>query len=169
MTDSAERFRRGAYPTDPDPTPIQRRFIDDVPEGRALDLATGTGRNALFLAGEGYTVDTVDKSRVALETARGTARHRGVADRINWMQAASRRPSSASTATTLSPSVITGPSTAFPIARRRSSATNSWLSNTTCVPPDRRPPGRTPSRPARSSIPEFRPSRASGQRQSIRQ
>ncbi len=34
--------------------------------GRALDLAAGNGRNALFLAGQGFAVDAVDISDVGL-------------------------------------------------------------------------------------------------------
>jgi tellurite methyltransferase len=37
---------------------------------RALDLACGTGRNALFLAGLGFTVDALDISQVAIEALR---------------------------------------------------------------------------------------------------
>lgn len=87
MTDWDERFREGEYPEDPDPSPVLRRFIDAIPEGRALDVAAGTGRNTLFLADRGYTVDAVDKSRVGLETARETARERDIEDRINWIRA----------------------------------------------------------------------------------
>ncbi len=82
-----ERFRDGEYPSDPEPSPVLRRFLDDVPAGRALDVATGTGRNAVFLASAGYTVDAVDKSRVGLQQARENARQQGVDDRVNWIQA----------------------------------------------------------------------------------
>jgi SAM-dependent methyltransferase len=37
---------------------------------RALDLACGTGRNALFLAGLGFTVDALDISEVAIAALR---------------------------------------------------------------------------------------------------
>ena len=42
-----ERFRRGDYPADPDPTGLLRRRVDTLPDGRALDVATGTGHNAV--------------------------------------------------------------------------------------------------------------------------
>jgi tellurite methyltransferase len=38
---------------------------------RALDLACGTGRNAVFLAGLGFTVDALDISEVAIEALEG--------------------------------------------------------------------------------------------------
>ncbi|WP_336136658.1 class I SAM-dependent methyltransferase [Natronomonas amylolytica] len=82
-----ERFEREEYPTDLEPSPVLRRYLDACPDGRALDIATGTGRNAVFLAGEGYRVDAIDQSRPGLRLARENARDRGVADRIDWIQA----------------------------------------------------------------------------------
>ena len=38
----------------------------DLPPGRALDLACGKGRNALYLASRGFHVTAVDISPVAL-------------------------------------------------------------------------------------------------------
>jgi SAM-dependent methyltransferase len=87
MTDWDERFRTGSYPQDPDPSPVLRQYLDDIPTGRALDVATGTGRNAVSLAAAGYTVDALDKSREGLDVARENASERGVAQDINWIQA----------------------------------------------------------------------------------
>lgn len=44
-----------------------------LPRGRALDIATGSGRNAIFLSRNGYTVDAVDSSTVAVEKLRSQA------------------------------------------------------------------------------------------------
>ncbi len=82
-----ERFREGEYPQNPETSPVLRRYIDALPDGRALDVATGTGRNAVFLAAHGYQVDGIDQSRAGLEIARENAVDRGVADRTNWIQA----------------------------------------------------------------------------------
>ena len=87
MTTWDERFRSRSYPIDPDPSPVLRRYLDACPDGQALDVATGTGRNAVFLAAEGYRVDAVDQSREGLRIAREKARERGVADRTEWIQA----------------------------------------------------------------------------------
>jgi SAM-dependent methyltransferase len=87
MTSWDERFRAGAYPQDPDPSPVLREYVGEIPDGRALDVATGTGRNAVFLATTGYDVDAVDQSREGLAIARENARRRGVDDRVNWVQA----------------------------------------------------------------------------------
>jgi SAM-dependent methyltransferase len=87
MTTWDERFENGEYPTNPEPSPVLRGFLPDIPDGRALDIATGTGRNAVFLAEEGYTVDAIDQSRAGLRITRETAADRGVADRIHPIQA----------------------------------------------------------------------------------
>ena len=87
MTSWDERFSTGEYPTDPDPSPVLQRYVETFPDGRALDVATGTGRNAVFLAEEGYRVDGIDQSREGLAIARENAEDRGVGDRTNWIQA----------------------------------------------------------------------------------
>lgn len=87
MTTWDERFREGEYPRNPDPSPVLKRHVETFPDGRALDVATGTGRNAVFLAREGYEVDAIDQSRAGLEIARQNAADSGVADRTNWVQA----------------------------------------------------------------------------------
>ena len=63
------------------PTPLLQRVVDEHhlgPGTRALDLACGRGRNALFLAERGLTVTAVDVSEVALEHCRRAAQDRGV-------------------------------------------------------------------------------------------
>lgn len=52
---------------------------------RALDVACGAGRNALYLAALGFSVDAVDISSVALAQALLAAREREL--RINWIEA----------------------------------------------------------------------------------
>ncbi|MEV0002897.1 class I SAM-dependent methyltransferase [Micromonospora sp. NPDC050980] len=50
--------------------------------GSALDLAAGEGRNALWLAGQGWRVAAVDFSAVAVERGRELAAARGVP--VDW-------------------------------------------------------------------------------------
>ena len=50
---------------------------------RALDVACGAGRNALYLAEAHYQVDAIDVSSAALERARATADERGLS--VNWV------------------------------------------------------------------------------------
>lgn len=87
MTSWDERFRKGNYPLDPDPSPVLQQYVETFPAGRALDIATGTGRNSVFLAEQGYTVDALDKSREGLKIARENAEKRGVADNCTWIHA----------------------------------------------------------------------------------
>ena len=56
-----------------------------LPAGRALDLACGEGRNAVWLAEQGWRVTGVDFSEVGLEKARALAQARGV--RAEWVAA----------------------------------------------------------------------------------
>lgn len=57
--------------------------------GRALDLAAGEGRNALWLAAHGWAVTAVDFSRVGLDKGRALQdRHERARDlRIDWVHA----------------------------------------------------------------------------------
>lgn len=55
------------------------------PPPRALDLAAGRGQNGLWLAQQGYTVDLIDISRVALMRARDAMNERGL-HRVNLLQ-----------------------------------------------------------------------------------
>lgn len=52
--------------SDPSPTGIVARFAAIARTGRALDIAAGYGRNAVYLAGLGFEVDAVDISDVGL-------------------------------------------------------------------------------------------------------
>ncbi len=52
--------------------------VGDMTPGRALDVACGEGRNAVWLAERGWQVDAVDFSEVAIERARALAAERGV-------------------------------------------------------------------------------------------
>jgi SAM-dependent methyltransferase len=57
----------------------------DLPAGRALDLATGEGRNAVWLAEQGWQVVGVDFSQVGLTKAEQLAADRGV--EVDWVEA----------------------------------------------------------------------------------
>ncbi len=58
-------------PASKHPSPIVTEYCSLAPEGRALDLAAGPGRNSLFLAEKGFTVDAVDISDVAVDRLSG--------------------------------------------------------------------------------------------------
>ena len=90
MTDDRERWNKkysgdGEFNLPEDPIPELARRIETLPGGRALDIATGTGRNAIYLAEHGYDVEAVDVSDEALKRARRRADERGV--NIEWLRA----------------------------------------------------------------------------------
>ncbi len=59
--------------------------VEGLSPGRALDLACGAGRNAVWLAQHGWEVTGVDFSDVGLENARSLAAERGVD--VEWVSA----------------------------------------------------------------------------------
>jgi SAM-dependent methyltransferase len=59
----------------------------DLPPGRALDLAAGEGRNALWLAARGWRVTAVDFSRIALTRARELEAGRDAPHAVSWVHA----------------------------------------------------------------------------------
>lgn len=66
------------------------RFVEaecaDLQPGRALDLAAGEGRNAIWLARVGWQVTAVDFSAVGLDKGRRLAEEAGV-NGVRWVQA----------------------------------------------------------------------------------
>lgn len=60
------------------PNPFLVEAAHDLPPGRALDLACGTGRNALWLARHGWSVTAVDGSPSAIDILSRGARKLGV-------------------------------------------------------------------------------------------
>ncbi|HKY08225.1 MAG TPA: class I SAM-dependent methyltransferase [Candidatus Binatia bacterium] len=69
------------------------RFLQEIIDGdqwalvpgKALDLACGKGRNALFLASRGFEVTAIDISTAGLERGREQAKAKGLS--IIWQQA----------------------------------------------------------------------------------
>jgi len=68
-----ERYRRGE-PTEKKPSPLLIKAIKDLKPGRALDLACGVGRHAIYLGEHGWKVTAVDSSRVGIEILQQRAR-----------------------------------------------------------------------------------------------
>jgi SAM-dependent methyltransferase len=50
-----------------EPIPLVVEFAGNLVPGKALDLACGTGRNAIWLAQQGWDVTAVDSSSVAIQ------------------------------------------------------------------------------------------------------
>lgn len=55
------------------PAPLLIEAAEMLPPGRAMDLASGPGRNALYLAGLGWSVVAVDASAAAIRVLRDRA------------------------------------------------------------------------------------------------
>ena len=91
MQQDSERFWDERYRTEeavPERGPAaflveQRHLLP--PSGKALDVAMGTGRNALYLASLGYEVTGIDVSGVALARCRQEAARHGL--RVEAVQA----------------------------------------------------------------------------------
>ncbi len=60
------------------PSSFLMDHVDLLPKGRVLDVATGRGRNAVYLARRGFDVEGVDISSEALAAASALAKSRGV-------------------------------------------------------------------------------------------
>jgi SAM-dependent methyltransferase len=73
-----KRFGRKEFALGKEPNPFLKKHIHLLPKGSALDIATGEGRNAVFLAQNGFQVDAVDISEKGLKKARKLARGKGV-------------------------------------------------------------------------------------------
>lgn len=77
-----ERYRQPGYWCGTEPVEFLRQHLAELPRGTALDLATGEGRNAIFLARNGFTVTGIDSSPTALAKVRARAEQEGVPLRL---------------------------------------------------------------------------------------
>ena len=68
-----ERFKGKRFAFGKEPNPFLKKHIHLLPKGKTLDIATGEGRNAVFLAQHGFEVDAVDISEVGLKKAQKLA------------------------------------------------------------------------------------------------
>jgi 2-polyprenyl-3-methyl-5-hydroxy-6-metoxy-1,4-benzoquinol methylase len=65
-----DRYRlreRAAEDLNAGPTPLLVATTSKLAPGNALDLASGTGRNSLWLAEQGWNVTSVDGASAAIE------------------------------------------------------------------------------------------------------
>lgn len=72
-----ERYASGKY-SSAEPHKLLIRFAGKLKPGKALDLACGAGRNAIFLADNGWNVTAVDNSSVGIDIAEKRAAEKGV-------------------------------------------------------------------------------------------
>ena len=74
-----EEYSVDEYVYGTEPNDFLLSMTEKLKKGRVLCLAEGEGRNAVHLAGEGFTATAVDSSRVGLEKAERLAHKNGVA------------------------------------------------------------------------------------------
>ncbi len=73
-----ERYSTDEYVYGTAPNIFLKQNVNSLPKGKVLSLAEGEGRNAVFLAQQGYTVTAVDSSLVGLEKGMKLAKDQGV-------------------------------------------------------------------------------------------
>jgi tellurite methyltransferase len=71
-------YRSGERGGEGDPTILLVETVENLPPGKAIDLACGTGRNALYLAELGWDVTAMDGSEAAIKELQARARTRGL-------------------------------------------------------------------------------------------
>jgi SAM-dependent methyltransferase len=76
------RYREKEPHAHDEPSAHLKETLRDLSPGRALDLAAGDGRNALWLAGQGWEVSAVDFSEEAVQRGLELAKERGVS--VDW-------------------------------------------------------------------------------------
>lgn len=77
-----ERYEQRELVWSAEPNVFVERELAGLPPGRALDLAAGEGRNAIWLAEQGHDVEAVEFSPVAIDKGRAIAARRGV--QVRW-------------------------------------------------------------------------------------
>ncbi|WP_370181522.1 class I SAM-dependent methyltransferase [Rhodococcus wratislaviensis] len=84
-----ERYRSTTAVWSGDPNPHLVEEVADVTPGSALDVGSGEGADAIWLAARGWNVTGMDVSAVAVERAaeRAAEAGAGIADRTTWQQA----------------------------------------------------------------------------------
>lgn len=76
ITVERTRLMQQLIRADPPPARFLVQQLPYLPKGRVLDVASGTGRHALFLASLGYQVDAIDRDIQALAQLSSTAQAR---------------------------------------------------------------------------------------------
>lgn len=83
MRDWDTLYKTEKDPFGAEPSSLVKRFLGQVPKWQpVLDLGCGSGRNALYLAKEGFKVTCVDVSSEAINTLLSKAKDIGVEDKI---------------------------------------------------------------------------------------
>ena len=77
MTDWDKRYQEGEH-VNGEPHPLLTNFAAKLASGRALDVASGAGRHAIWLAERGWQVTAVEYSRTAMQILQQRSREKAV-------------------------------------------------------------------------------------------
>lgn len=83
--DKRYRSRNHLWSRNPNPQLVE--YVSDLGVGTALDVGSGEGADAIWLAERGWRVTALDVSTVALERGASRAAEAGtdIASRVNWL------------------------------------------------------------------------------------
>ena len=73
-----KKYETESYIFGKEPVEFLKEHIDILPRGKAFDIAMGEGRNAVFLAKNGFDVDGCDISETAIKKAQELAKENSV-------------------------------------------------------------------------------------------
>ena len=73
-----QRYGAEGYLYGTEPNDFLRQHVDSIPRGRVVCLAEGEGRNAVFLAGQGFEVASIELTESGVTKTRRLAAQRGV-------------------------------------------------------------------------------------------
>lgn len=79
------RYAAGGLVWSREPNERVAAELVDLPPGTAVDLAAGEGRNAIWLAGRGWSVTAVDFSQAGLDKGRRLAEGLDLAGDLTWV------------------------------------------------------------------------------------
>ena len=69
MNEWDKRYSESGYAYGTEPNDFLKQNFSTIPRGKVLSIAEGEGRNAVFLAKQGYQVTAIDSSIVAINKA----------------------------------------------------------------------------------------------------
>ena len=73
-----QRYGAKGYLYGTEPNEFLRQHVDSIPRGRVLCLAEGEGRNAVYLATQGFEVASIDLTQAGVAKTHRLANERGV-------------------------------------------------------------------------------------------
>ena len=78
-----DRYSARALTWSVGPNALFAQIVGKLPSGKAIDVASGEGRNAIWLAEQGWEVDAIDFSKVGITKAEQIAAKKNV--KVNWI------------------------------------------------------------------------------------